>query len=120
MQAKFYLMGIFEGEEHPFEKSPQRKFNPLQQVTYFGLLNVLLPLQVITGLLMWGAQHWPQVTAQLGGLPLLAPVHTMVSWLLATFVVAHVYLTTTGHEPLAGVRGMIMGWDEVEVHAGAK
>lgn len=120
VQAKFYLMGIFRGDEHPFEKSPQRKFNPLQQVTYFGLLNVLLPLQVLTGLLMWGAQHWTQVTAQLGGLPFLAPVHTLVSWLLASFVVAHVYLTTTGHEPLAGIRGMIMGWDEVEVHAGAK
>jgi hypothetical protein len=28
----------------------------------------------------------------------------------------HVYLTTTGHAPLAGVRSMIMGWDAVEVH----
>ena len=61
VQAKYYLQGIFKGDEHPFEKTKAKKLNPLQQVTYFGILNVLLPLQIITGALMWGVQHWPQV-----------------------------------------------------------
>ncbi|MCA9950391.1 MAG: cytochrome b/b6 domain-containing protein [Anaerolineales bacterium] len=116
VQVKFYTQGIFKGSEHPFEKSPQRKLNPLQQITYFGLLNVLLPLQILVGILMWGMQQWPVVTTQLGGLSYLAPFHTLLSWLLATFVVLHVYLTTTGPTPSAGIRAMIMGWDEVEVH----
>jgi thiosulfate reductase cytochrome b subunit len=115
-QAKFYLQGIFRGDEHPFEKTPQRKMNPLQQVTYFAILNVLLPLQILTGALMWGAQHWPGLTASLGGLPFLAPFHTLISWLFASFIVMHVYLTTTGHKPMASIKGMIMGWDEVELH----
>ena len=115
VQAKFYLSGIFRGEEHPFEKSERRKFNPLQQVTYLAILNVLLPLQVITGILMWGAQHWPGVAAQLGGLVYLAPFHTLIAWLFATFIVLHVYLTTTGPTPLTGIRSMIDGWDQVEV-----
>jgi thiosulfate reductase cytochrome b subunit len=115
-QVTFYVRGIFRGEPHPFEKSPERKLNPLQQITYFGLLNVLLPLQVITGILMWGAQRWPNVAQQLGGLPFLAPFHTLIAWLFGAFIVMHVYLTTTGHAPLAGVRSMIMGWDAVEVH----
>ena len=115
-QVKFYLQGIFRGDEHPFEKTQNSKMNPLQQVTYFAILNVLLPLQILTGALMWGAQRWPGVTASLGGLPFLAPVHTLVSWLFASFIVMHVYLTTTGHKPLASIKGMIMGWDEVEVH----
>ena len=119
VQAKYYLQGIFRGEEHPYEKTRQRKMNPLQQATYFGLLNVLLPLQVITGMLMWGAQRWPDIAAQLGGLPFLAPFHTLISWLLASFIVAHVYLTTTGHTPTANIKAMIMGWDEVEVHSGS-
>jgi len=114
-QAKFYLVGIFKGEDHPFEKTPQRKMNPLQQVTYLGLLNVLLPLQILTGIIMWGAQHWPQTAAQLGGLAFLAPFHTLVAWLLASFIVLHVYLTTTGPTPTANIEAMIMGWDEVEV-----
>jgi thiosulfate reductase cytochrome b subunit len=117
-QAIYYTRGIFRGEIHPFEKTPDQKLNPLQQITYLGLLNVLLPLQVITGALMWGAQQWPDVANRLGGLPLLAPIHTLIAWLFASFVVMHVYLTTTGPTPLASIRGMVMGWDEVEAQAG--
>ncbi|MDX1412809.1 MAG: cytochrome b/b6 domain-containing protein [Candidatus Promineifilaceae bacterium] len=115
-QAKYYLVGIFKGDDHPFEKTLARKMNPLQQITYLGLLNVLLPLQIITGSLMWGAQQWPQIALQLGGLPFLAPFHTLISWLLASFIVLHVYLTTTGPTPTANIEAMIMGWDEVEIH----
>ncbi len=115
-QAKFYLQGIFKGEEHPFEKTAQRKLNPLQQVTYFAILNVLLPLQGITGIAIWGAQRFPELAERLGGLPFLAPFHTLIAWTFGSFIVMHVYLTTTGHTPLAGIKSMIMGWDEVEVH----
>jgi thiosulfate reductase cytochrome b subunit len=119
VQAKYYLRGIFKGEAHPFEKTPQRKMNPLQQLTYLGILNVLLPAQVITGILMWGQQHFPALAASLGGLPFLAPLHTLLAWLFATFIVAHVYLTTTGPTPLTGIKAMMMGWDDVEVHTPA-
>jgi thiosulfate reductase cytochrome b subunit len=115
VQAKFYLQGIFKGEAHPFEKIPEKKMNPLQQVTYFGILNVLLPLQGLTGILMWGAQRWPGAADLFGGLPFLAPFHTLIAWTFAAFIVGHVYLTTTGHEPLEGIRGMVTGWEEVEV-----
>jgi thiosulfate reductase cytochrome b subunit len=113
-QARYYLSGIFRGGEHPFAKTRERKLNPLQQITYFGLLNVLLPLQILTGALMWGVQRWPAAAAMAGGLPGLAPFHTLISWLLAAFVVMHVYLTTTGHTATANIKAMIMGWDDVE------
>ncbi len=116
VQAKFYLQGIFKNEPHPFEKGPERKLNPLQQLTYLGLLNVLLPGQVITGALMWGAQRWPDLAQRLGGLSLLAPVHSLIAWLIAAFVVLHVYLTTTGHTPLANIQAMMNGWDMVETY----
>jgi thiosulfate reductase cytochrome b subunit len=116
LQTKYYLYHIFKGGPHPLEKTRTQKLNPLQQVTYFGLLNVLLPLQIITGGLMWGVQQWPQVAQMLGGLPLLAPVHTLVAWLFATFIVAHVYLTTTGPTVLTDIKAMLTGWEDVEVH----
>lgn len=119
-QSLFYVRGIFKGEEHPFEKTKTHKMNPLQQATYFGILNVLLPLQVLTGILMWGVQRWPDAAARLGGLPGLAPFHTLIAWLFATFIVMHVYLTTTGHTPMAGIKAMIMGWDDVEVHGSSQ
>ena len=115
-QTKYYLLGIFKGEEHPFEKTANKKLNPLQQITYVAILNVLLPLQGLTGVLIWGAQRWPGIAERLGGLPFLAPFHTLIAWLFAAFIVMHVYLTTTGHTPMANIKAMIMGWDEVEVH----
>ncbi|MGD8732339.1 MAG: cytochrome b/b6 domain-containing protein, partial [Anaerolineales bacterium] len=93
-----------------------KKLNPLQQITYFSILNVLLPLQVITGALMWGAQQWPQIADALGGLPFLAPFHSLIAWLFAAFIVLHVYLTTTGNKPLTAIKAMMDGWDEIEKH----
>lgn len=116
LQAKYYLQGIFKQEPHPFEKTPEKKLNPLQQATYFMILNVLLPLQVVTGALMWGVQHWPKGANMLGGLPFLAPFHSLVAWTFGAFIVGHVYLTTTGHAPLASIKAMMLGWDEIEIH----
>ena len=113
-QAIYYLKGIFKGDHHPFEKTPEKKLNPLQQVTYFGLLNVLLPLQGITGTLMWGLQRWPALANALGGLPVLAPIHTILAWLFASFIVLHVYLTTTGHTAVSSMEAMITGWEQIE------
>ncbi len=120
-QALYYLRGIFRHEPHPFEKSPERKMNPLQQVTYIAILNVLLPLQGLTGILMWGVQRWPQLAGALGGLPVLAPLHTLIAWLFAAFIVAHVYLTTTGGpRPLDSIKAMVTGWEDVEEHQPAE
>lgn len=114
-QAKYYIMGIFKHEPHPFHKSKQRKFNPLQMVTYIGLLGILLPLQGLTGMLMWLVQKVPTIQTWFGGLPFLAPMHTLMAWLFASFIVGHVYLTTTGATPLEAMRGMVTGYEEVEV-----
>jgi thiosulfate reductase cytochrome b subunit len=116
VQAKYYLRGIFKGEGHPFEKRPDSRMNPIQKATYFGILNVLLPLQILTGALMWGVQEWPALANWFGGLPLLAPFHSLVAWTFATFIVGHVYMTTTGATPLEAMRAMVTGYEDVEVH----
>ena len=117
-QAMYYSQGIFAGKAHPLEKSKDNKLNPLQQITYLAILNILLPAQVITGVLIWGLQRWPNIAAELSGLPMLALVHTLLAWAFATFIVMHVYLTTTGHTPTAGIKSMIGGFDNIEKHAG--
>ena len=116
-QLDYYVRGIFRGDPHPGQKTPDNKMNPLQQATYLAILNVLLPLQMLTGLVMWGAQFWPSLAARLGGLVWLAPFHTLVAWLFASFVVLHIYLTSTGHTPLANIRAMSVGWEEVAADA---
>ncbi len=114
-QAWFYLSGIFRGEPHPLKKVPQRRLNPLQQVTYLITLNVLLPLQLVTGLMMWGAQRWPEMLQATGGLAVLCLIHTLGAWLFGSFVVIHVYLTTTGHTPLANLKAMLLGYEDVSI-----
>lgn len=116
VQAKYYIGGIFRGEAHPFEKRPDNRMNPIQKATYFGILIVLLPLQMITGALMWGVQQFPAEANWFGGLPFLAPFHSLIAWMFATFIIVHVYMTTTGATPLEATRAMITGYEEVEVH----
>jgi thiosulfate reductase cytochrome b subunit len=116
VQAKYYISGIFKGEGHPFEKTPDNRMNPIQKFTYFGILLVFLPLQILTGALMWSVQQFPVVAGWFGGLPFLAPFHSLVAWLFGTFIVVHVYMTTTGATPLEAMRAMVTGYEEVEVH----
>jgi thiosulfate reductase cytochrome b subunit len=106
-QAKYYLHGIFRGAPHPFQRRPGRKLNPLQQVTYLAILNLLLPLQAITGVLLWAAPAGIAIGT-------LGPVHTLGAWLFGAFLILHVYLTTTGPTPTAHLRTMIVGWEEEE------
>ena len=105
--------GIFVGGPHP-TNAPGAKLNPLQQFTYLGLLNVLFPLQIGTGLLIWAAGHWPAVAAALGGLSVIAPLHNAGSWLFLSFFVLHVYLVTTGRTPTHHLTSMITGYGTLE------
>jgi len=116
-QGTYYMKGIFEGAMHPSARTPERKLNPLQQITYVGLLNVLFPLQFSTGLLLWAGGKDPDILSSLGGLSIIGPLHNLGSWLLLTFMVLHVYLTTTGHTPLSNIHSMIDGWEEIESEA---
>jgi thiosulfate reductase cytochrome b subunit len=114
-QIAFYLGGIFEGLPHPLEKTPERKLNPLQQITYLLLLNVLFPLQIVTGVLIWGVPRWPALADAIGGLTVISPLHLLFSWLFLTFLVVHLYLTTTGHTVFSNIKAMIDGYDLTEV-----
>jgi len=116
IQAKYYLSGIFKNEPHPFEKTPDSRMNPIQKATYFAILNVLLPLQILTGALMWGVQAFPKIARPLGSLNTLAPIHAFIAWTFAAFILVHVYMTTTGSTPMEATKAMVTGYEDVEVH----
>lgn len=116
-QARYYLRGIFRGEPHPVARTKEARLNPLQQVVYVGILNVLLPWQLVSGLAILGIGRWPALEVAVGGLAVLVPLHALGAWLFATFVVAHVYLTTTaGPRPVSGLVAMVTGWEEEAAH----
>jgi thiosulfate reductase cytochrome b subunit len=114
-QISYYSRGIFFGARHPAGE-PGHVLNPLQQITYLVLLNVLFPLQIVTGLLMYGASKWQEFSAAVGGLEFIAPAHNMGSWLFISFYILHLYLTTTGHTVTSNIKAMVTGWHDEEIH----
>ncbi len=108
----YQARGIFYGESHP-PNAPGHKLNPLQQVTYLALLNVLFPLQFVTGALIWAVGEWPGWAGALHGLAWVAPIHNAGAWLFLSFFVLHVYLVTTGRTPSDHLRAMVTGYQHV-------
>jgi thiosulfate reductase cytochrome b subunit len=112
--ASYYLYGIFRGDPHPFDKTPEKRLLPLQKIAYFMVLNVLLPLMVITGLLKWSMKFTPIYAEMFGGLSVLGPIHRFGAWMFLSFIIVHVYMTTTGHTPLSSIVSMITGYEFME------
>jgi thiosulfate reductase cytochrome b subunit len=112
--ASYYLFGIFKGEPHPFDKTPEQRLLPLQKLTYFLVLNLLLPIMVVTGLLKLNADTYPGLVAWFGGLKVLGPIHRFGAWLFAAFVIMHVYMTTTGTTWFSNMIAMVTGYGNVE------
>jgi len=111
--VRYYVYGIFRGESHPVPKRREAKHNPLQRLTYLSLAALLLPLQMLTGILYWSYNSWAEYG--LGGLSLspVALAHTALAFAILSFFIVHVYMTTTGHTILAHTKAMITGWETV-------
>ncbi len=112
--AGYYLWGIFTGAPHPFDKTPDKRLLPLQKITYFMILNVLLPLMVVTGLMKMAASYDPALVESFGGLRVLGPLHRFGAWLFASFLIVHVYMITTGPTVFSNLVSMITGNDYVD------
>ena len=113
-QAAYYISGIFKGAPHPTHKTIYNKFNPLQRMIYLGLKLLVIPVQVLTGFI-YMFYIYPDNPFQLSGLNVVALIHTFGAFTLLSFVVAHVYLTTTGDTPLSSIKAMITGWEVVDI-----
>ena len=111
---RYYSWGIFKGESHPFPKRKEAKHNPLQRLTYLSLAAFLLPVQMITGFLYWSYNHWHAWGLDFLSLKVVAVIHTLGAFAILTFLIVHVYMTTTGHSLFAHIRAMITGWEGVE------
>jgi thiosulfate reductase cytochrome b subunit len=110
----YYSWGIFKGEPHPVPKRKEAKHNPLQRLVYISVAAILLPIQMISGLLYWGYNNWEAWGLGFLSLKLVAFVHMAGAFGILSFVIVHVYMTTTGHTLSAHIKAMITGWEDVE------
>lgn len=111
--VKYYILGIFTDAPHPFRKTPVAKHNPLQRLAYLAFLAVMSPLIWGSGLFYLFYPQWPAWGIdQWLSLEWVALAHTAGAFMILTFFVAHVYMTTTGHTPFAHIKAMITGWED--------
>ena len=112
--AMYYGWGMFRGAPHPFKKTALKKHNPLQRLAYLGLLALISPLIWGSGLLYLFRAYWgPMGIDTWLTLENVAWAHTAGAFMMLTFVIVHVYLTTTGHTLTAHIKAMVTGWEEV-------
>ena len=113
--ARFYAYGIFKGEHHPYRKTYLRKHNPLQAVTYLLVKLVIFPAIWLSGI------AYLLVSFGIGGflndigLGNIALIHVSSAIAICVFIIAHIYLLTTGHSFVDHVKPMITGYDDVEL-----
>ena len=113
--VRFYAYGIFKGEHHPYRKTYLRKHNPLQAVTYLLVKLAIFPAIWLSGI------AYLLVSFGIGGflndigLGNIALVHVSAAIAICVFIIAHIYLLTTGHSFVEHVKPMITGYDDVEL-----
>lgn len=109
----YYLFGIFTGASSPFHKSATQKHNPLQRLAYLAFLSFMSPIVWISGLLYLFYPQWPAWGVDnLLALEWIALFHTFGAFLVLWFFIVHVYLALSG--PVAHLKAMITGWEDVE------
>lgn len=87
-----------------------RAYNIFQKLAYAGVIFVLLPLVIFTGLTMSPAMNaaWPWLLDLFGGRQSARSIHFIVSMLLAAFIVVHLALVILAG-PINEVRSMLTG-----------
>jgi thiosulfate reductase cytochrome b subunit len=113
--ARFYAYGTFKGEHHPYRKAYWRKHNPLQALSYLALKLALFPAVWLSGLAYLSYNFWEEIPNAAGWLSAAAIIHTLSAFAILAFVIAHVYLLTTGHSFREHVMPMVNGYDEVDL-----
>jgi thiosulfate reductase cytochrome b subunit len=114
VQAKFYGGGIMVGSHNPHHSTPDHKFNPMQQVSYLMIMVLLIPLQLITGLLLWDPKLFSPIINVAGGIQIIEIVHVLLWIFFSAFIIVHFYLATLGHTTWAHIIAMFTGFEEEE------
>lgn len=111
--ANYYLSGIFKNAPHPHRPTQLIKHNPLQRLAYLFILGFVGPLIWITGWLYLFYDQWAAWGLGKLSLETVATGHTIGAFLMLLFLIAHVYLITTGATLTSHLKAMITGWEKV-------
>jgi thiosulfate reductase cytochrome b subunit len=90
------------------------RYNVLQKLAYVGLILLLLPLLILTGLAMSPAMDaaWPWLVDLFGGRQSARSIHFIAAMLVALFILIHLAQVILAG-PFNHVRSMVTGWFRV-------
>jgi thiosulfate reductase cytochrome b subunit len=107
IQIRYYGYGMFRGDPAPL--SPGLRNNHVQQLVYTGVMYILMPLSIVSGVLLIFPILAPERALGRPGLWPMAMLHLSVGYLLTLFVIIHIYLATTGETVFSLCREMFTG-----------
>lgn len=112
VQTRWYLIGIFRGEPHPYPVTREVNFNALQALIYWAVMYLLLPTVVFSGLVFMFPHVAPDRLFGFDGVLPFAVLHYLSGTAIISFMIAHIYLGTTGETVTSMFKTMITGWHE--------
>lgn len=111
-QSKYYLFGVFKKEKRPFPVSMQRKFNPLQKLTYVIIMYICVPLIIITGLGLFFPETIIDEYFGVSGFLLTDFIHIATGFAVSIFLIIHLYMATMGDKVTSDYKAMITGYHD--------
>lgn len=114
LQMRYYGWGVFKGEAEPFPVSAQVNFNALQSLVYWGVMYLLLPITIVSGLVYLKPALAPPDVFGFDGHLVVAMLHYLSAGLILIFAIAHVYLGSMGAKVSSMYKTMITGWHETD------
>lgn len=110
---RYYGLGIFKGEPHPFHKDRWHRQNPLQRMAYLSVHVLIGPVIWISGLAYISYPYWGEYGIAGLSLAPVAMLHTVGAFLMLAFLIVHLYLAlSTSERPLGNLKEMITGYEE--------
>ena len=116
-QVLYYGRGIFRGEPNPHHPGIYNKFNPMQKMAYQVIMLLVVPIQFVSGVLLWDATRFGGVIGLFGGLRVVDTIHVLCFIFFSSFLFVHFYLATLGETPSAHFKAMFTGYEEFEENA---
>jgi thiosulfate reductase cytochrome b subunit len=118
-QVKFYLFSIFKGEESPFRRSPEEKFNPLQKLVYGAIMCIFSAVLVVSGVLFSDILFFRKYILRLNIIKMLDAVHVIAAYVFVLYLVVHIYMSTLGPRVFPHIKAMILGYEDEADEPGA-
>ncbi|MDY0343010.1 MAG: cytochrome b/b6 domain-containing protein [Lentimicrobium sp.] len=113
-QVKYYMFGIFRGEKAYFPVNEERKFNPIQLLSYNLIQFVAVPLVIITG---WALLFPETIVLNFfgySGILLTSLLHVIMGFFISIFLIIHLYFITVGHSVTSNLKSIVTGYHDID------